>query len=91
MNNEVANENIVLETEHLRYVISNKGEVLEFTDKRTNQDYIDRSKSSLHSFTWLKKAPSLPPVKPACVLKDSKYLYVYLKTSIWKYLKLKSN
>ncbi len=79
MNNEVASENIVLETEHLRYVISNKGEVLEFTDKRTNQDYIDRSKSSLHSFTWLKKAPSLPPVKPACVLKDSKYLYVYFE------------
>jgi len=46
MGKENDNGNIVFETKHLRYVISNKGEVLKFIDKRTGKDYIDKNKSS---------------------------------------------
>lgn len=76
MSKEYSNENIIFETEYLRYVISNKGEVLEFTDKITGKDYVNRNKSSLHLFAWLKKDASLPPIRPVSVTSDSEYVYL---------------
>jgi hypothetical protein len=81
MGKENGNGNIVFETKHLRYVISNRGEVLEFTDRRTGKDYIDRNKPSLRLFAWLKKDPTLPQIGPISVASDSEYLYLIFKNT----------